>query len=372
MTTPSFASLSVNTKSRTYDIHIGVGLIHQKTCFEPFVQGKTVVICSNEVVMPLYGNALSKTLEQAGARKVLMHVWPDGEDAKHWGSIDALMGFMLSNHCDRKTVLIALGGGVVGDMVGFAAAIYMRGIPFIQVPTTLLSMVDSSVGGKTGINHPLGKNMIGAFHQPNAVFADMQTLQTLPIRELRAGLAEVIKHGAIASEAYFKEVEQNIEQLLAFDLQQLQSIVYGSCLIKANVVSQDETEQGIRATLNFGHTFGHAIEAGLGYGTWVHGEAVGCGMIAATMLSERLGMLKKADAMRIHSLIEQTGLPTVLPNLGSERYLQLMSKDKKNDAGKIRYVLLNKLGSACVSEVDDSIVIEVLNALNPLRANHHD
>jgi 3-dehydroquinate synthase len=259
-------------------------------------------------------------------------------------------------------MIVALGGGVVGDMAGFGAASFMRGIRFIQVPTTLLAQVDSSVGGKTGINHPLGKNMIGAFHQPVAVIADLNTLRTLPPRELSAGLAEVIKHGAIADPDFLDWIETNISALRACDTDAMAHAVLRSCEIKAAVVSADEREGGIRATLNFGHTFGHAIESGLGYGEWLHGEAVGCGMVMAANLSTRLGKISQADAERLKRIIEAMGLPITPPKLGAKRFMELMQVDKKTEAGQIRYVVLEGIGKARIQQAPDAAVIETLVA----------
>jgi 3-dehydroquinate synthase len=267
---------------------------------------------------------------------------------------------LLQNHCDRKTVLIALGGGVIGDMGGFAASAFMRGIPFIQVPTTLLSQVDSSVGGKTGINHPLGKNMIGAFYQPQMVVTDISTLNTLADRELSCGLAEIIKHGAIADTDYLDLVEHNMPALLARDPDLLAKVVKRSCEIKAEVVSKDEREGGIRAILNFGHTFGHAIEAGMGYGQWYHGEAVGCGMVIAADLCRRMGRLSAEEAARLTKIVVDARLPAIAPKLGANRFMELMAHDKKADAGSIKYVLLNGLGNAATSPADDALVRQTL------------
>jgi 3-dehydroquinate synthase len=272
----------------------------------------------------------------------------------------------LQNGCDRKTLLVALGGGVVGDMTGFAAASFMRGVPFVQVPTTLLSQVDSSVGGKTGINHPLGKNMIGAFYQPLRVLCDLDTLKTLPARELSAGLAEVIKYGPIADLQFMDWLEQNMERLLARDVDALAHAVQRSCEIKAWVVAQDEREGGLRAILNFGHTFGHAIEAGMGYGTWLHGEAVGCGMVMAAKLSERLGLVDAAFVARLQALTVRAGLPVVGPVLhapdNAGRYLDLMRLDKKSDAGEIKFVLINGPSKATVRGAPDALVRDVIDA----------
>ncbi len=269
---------------------------------------------------------------------------------------------LLANKCDRKTTLIALGGGVIGDLTGYAAASYMRGVPFVQIPTTLLSQVDSSVGGKTGINHPLGKNMIGAFYQPRAVLADTGTLSTLPSRELSAGLAEVIKHGAILDLEFFDWIEANIERLVARDPAALSHAIARSCEIKADVVRKDEREGGLRAVLNFGHTFGHAIEAGLGYGAWLHGEAVGCGMVMAADLSRRLGFIDDAAFERVRALVAAAGLPVAAPDLGVERWIELMEVDKKNEGGAIKFILVKPLGSPSIASVPQDLLLATLDA----------
>jgi 3-dehydroquinate synthase len=287
-------------------------------------------------------------------------ILPDGESYKTWDSLNAIFDVLLGKACDRKTVLFALGGGVIGDITGFAAACYMRGVPFVQVPTTLLSQVDSSVGGKTAINHPIGKNMIGAFYQPERVVCDLATLQTLPLRELSAGLAEVIKYGPIADMAFLDWIEQHLDDLLARDPQALAYAVKRSCEIKAWLVGQDERESGIRAILNFGHTFGHAIEAGLGFGVWLHGEAVGCGMVMAAHLSQRLGLVDAAFVQRLTGLIAKAGLPVTGPDLGADVYLHHMRVDKKAEAGDIRFVLIDPPGKAVVRGAPDALVAEVV------------
>ena len=273
-----------------------------------------------------------------------------------------IFDFLMENKCDRKTTLVALGGGVIGDMTGYAAASFMRGVPFVQVPTTLLAEVDSSVGGKTGINHPLGKNMIGAFYQPEAVLADTSTLDTLPDKELVAGLAEVIKYGAIIDAGFFDWIEGNVGKLLGRDSMALAYAIKRSCQIKADIVRQDERESGIRALLNFGHTFGHAIEAGLGYGKWLHGEAVGCGMVMAADLSCRMGLLDEGSRDRIRNLVGKAGLPTVAPDLGNDRWIGLMEVDKKNVGGEIQFVLLKAMGSAFVTRVPENLLVDTLEA----------
>jgi 3-dehydroquinate synthase len=289
-------------------------------------------------------------------------VLPDGEAFKNWETLNRIFDALLAAKADRKTTLIALGGGVIGDMTGFAAACYMRGVPFIQVPTTLLSQVDSSVGGKTGINHPLGKNMIGAFYQPQAVIADISALRTLPERELAAGLAEIIKTAAIADAAFFEWLELNIEALNRRDPQALEHAVRRSCEVKASVVAADEREGGLRAILNFGHTFGHAIEAGLGYGEWLHGEAVGCGMVMAADLSVRLGHLDEAVRRRLVAIIAAARLPSRAPAFGDSRYIELMKVDKKAEAGTIKFILLKKLGETLITDVPEHALRATLAA----------
>jgi 3-dehydroquinate synthase len=301
------------------------------------------------------------TLSQLGKTVRLLEL-PDGESFKDWQHLQLIFDELLAHGADRQSMIVALGGGVVGDMAGFGAASFMRGIRFIQVPTTLLAQVDSSVGGKTGINHPLGKNMIGAFHQPVAVIADLNTLRTLPPRELSAGLAEVIKHGAIADADFLDWIEANTDALLACDTNAMAHAVLRSCEIKSAVVSADEREGGIRATLNFGHTFGHAIESGLGYGEWLHGEAVGCGMVMAADLSARLGQIGQADAQRLKRIIASMHLPIAPPKLGSQRFMELMQVDKKTEAGQIRYITLGSIGAARIQQVPDATVIETLVA----------
>lgn len=356
-------TLEVDLGDRSYPIHIGEGLLGQHELFEPHVAGKVVMICTNTTVGPLYADKLSATMRDAGARQVHTVTLPDGEEYKDWPTLQRVFDALLQNHCDRKTVLLALGGGVIGDMGGFAASAFMRGIPFIQVPTTLLSQVDSSVGGKTGINHPLGKNMIGAFYQPQMVVTDISTLNTLPDRELSCGLAEIIKHGAIADTAYLDMVEANMPALLNRDPELLAQVVKRSCEIKADVVSKDEREGGIRAILNFGHTFGHAIEAGMGYGQWYHGEAVGCGMVIAADLCRRMGRLTAEESARLKKIVIEARLPAIPPRLGVDKFMDLMAHDKKADSGSIKYVLLNGLGGASTSPADEDLVRQTLQEL---------
>jgi 3-dehydroquinate synthase len=346
---------------RSYDIVIGHALLDDVTLLAGLPAASAALVVTNTTVAPLYAARLCRTLGERYGR-VLEVALPDGEGHKNWQTLNRIFDALLANGCDRKTVIFALGGGVVGDMAGFAAACYMRGVPFVQVPTTLLAQVDSSVGGKTAINHPLGKNMIGAFYQPQRVLADLGTLATLPARELAAGLAEVIKYGPIADEPFLAWIEDHLDALLARDPAALAHAVRRSCEIKAQVVGIDERESGLRAILNFGHTFGHAIEAGMGYGQWLHGEAVGCGMVMATDLSHRLGLVDAAYARRLTALIERAGLPTRGPDLGGDRYLELMRVDKKAEGGEIRFVVIEQPGRAAVRAAPDAIVREVIRA----------
>jgi 3-dehydroquinate synthase len=351
----------IDLGARSYDILIGSGLLQQADAWRQLPAATTALIVTNSTVAPLYAARLREAI---GARypAIVEVVLPDGEEHKDWRTLNLVFDALLSHGCDRKTVLFALGGGVVGDMTGFAAASYMRGVPFVQVPTTLLAQVDSSVGGKTAINHPLGKNMIGAFYQPELVVCDLDALGTLPPRELSAGLAEVIKYGPIADMAFLEWIEANIDALLRCDPEAMAHAVRRSCEIKAWVVGQDERESGLRAILNFGHTFGHAIEAGLGYGAWLHGEAVGCGMVMALELSQRLGLVDRAFVQRVTALIARAGLPTVGPALGADRYLELMRVDKKAEAGQIRFIVIESPGRAALRTAPDALVREVLAA----------
>jgi len=357
------ASIRVALGERSYSIEVGAGLIDDPARYAPHLAGRRAALVTSTVVAPIYGERVGAALREAGA-EVIEVILPDGEEQKTWQTLNLVFEALLAARCDRQTMIVALGGGVVGDLAGFAAAVYQRGVPFIQVPTTLLAQVDSSVGGKTAINHPLGKNMVGAFYQPEAVIADVCTLETLPMRELRAGMAEVIKHGIIRDPAFFSWIEQNLDRLLARDADALTHAVVRSCQIKAEVVAADERESGLRAILNFGHTFGHAIESGLGYGHWVHGEAVAAGMVMAADLSARAGMLPRADSERIRDLIARAGLPITGPaSLPPGRYLDLMAVDKKASRGSIRFILLEKPGSAVLrGGVPEAMVRETLVA----------
>ena len=349
----------IDLADRGYDILIGSGLLGRPDTYADLPAGAVAAIVTNATVAPLLAARLERALSGRFARVQLI-VLPDGEAHKAWPALNGIFDALLATGCDRKTVVFALGGGVVGDMAGFAAACYMRGVPYVQVPTTLLAQVDSSVGGKTAINHPQGKNMIGVFNQPLRVVADLDTIDTLPQRELIAGLAEVIKYGPIADAAFLDWIDANLEALKARDKRALAHAVKRSCEIKAWVVAQDERERDLRAILNFGHTFGHAIETGLGYGEWLHGEAVGCGMVMAADLSARLGLIDADYAGRIREIIERAGLPTVGPRLGVERYLELMRLDKKAEAGEIRFVVIEAPGRAGVQGAHDALVAQVL------------
>ena len=363
MTDSTFSpvSLQVELGERSYPITIGHGLLSNPELLTRHVAGKRVALITNDKVGPLYLPQVRKLLEDAG-KQVTEIVLPDGEEQKTWASLMKVFDVLLAEKCDRKTTLVALGGGVIGDLTGFAAASYMRGVPFVQIPTTLLSQVDSSVGGKTGINHPLGKNMIGAFYQPQAVIADTATLHTLPSRELAAGLAEVIKHGAIIDAPFFDWIEANIGKLVAKDNAALAYSIQRSCEIKADVVRQDEREGGLRAILNFGHTFGHAIENGLGYGQWLHGEAVGCGMVMAADLSHRLGYIDAVSKDRLTALVKAAGLPVTAPDLGTQRWLELMEVDKKNEGGAIKFILIKPLGQPLITNVPHELLLQTLAA----------
>jgi 3-dehydroquinate synthase len=345
-------TLSVALGERAYPIHIGAGLIARAELYRPHLGGGGVAIVTNAVVAPLYLQALKRAL--GAATEVIV---ADGEEAKGWKGVEQVVDALLRARLGRDGLVVALGGGVIGDLAGFAAAVYQRGVAFIQVPTTLLAQVDSSVGGKTAINHALGKNMIGAFHQPVAVISDVATLDTLPDRELRAGLAEVIKHGFALDAAFVDWLERNIDALLRREREPLVYAVRRSCELKARVVAADEREAGERALLNFGHTFGHAIEAAAGYGTWLHGEAVAAGMVMAAELSALMGDLKKTEVGRVRELVRRAGLPIAGPALPPERLIELMALDKKAAKGRLRFVVLESIGRARLrADVDDAAV----------------
>ncbi len=341
-------TLDVALGARAYPIRIGASLLARADLLLPLLKVPQVAVITNSTVAPLYLAKLAAPLRAAGVQ-VTEVVLPDGEQYKNAATLNKIYDALLENRCERAGTIIALGGGVIGDLAGFAAATYQRGVPFIQVPTTLLAQVDSAVGGKTGINHPLGKNMIGAFHQPRMVLTDTETLNTLPERELRAGLAEVIKYGLIRDLPFLEWIESHLDELLAKRPEALNYAIERSCANKAEIVVADETESGVRALLNLGHTFGHAIEAGLGYGSWLHGEAVAAGMVMAAELSRRMGTLNNADVKRVVDLLRRAGLPVSGPPLGSDRYLTLMALDKKVSAGKLRLVLLEAIGRGVIS-----------------------
>ncbi len=351
----SIETLHVSLGDRGYDILIGTGLLDDVSTITKITARSQVMIVSNTIVFPLYGDPLAARMRKAG-NDVLTVTLPDGEAYKDWQTLNIIFHALLAGACDRNTILIALGGGVVGDMVGFAAATFQRGIRFIQIPTTLLAQVDSSVGGKTAINHPLGKNMIGSFYQPKLVVIDTNTLVTLPEREYRSGLAEVIKYGIALDRAFFVWIEDNFELLIHRQAAVVAYAIRRSCEIKAMVVAKDEHEtNGGRALLNFGHTFGHAIEKALGYGIWTHGEAIACGMVLATQLSCVLGRIDLENEARIIALIERAGLPTKMPDISADAMIENMSRDKKNQAGNIHLILLDALGK---STVDGNVIRE--------------
>ena len=359
-------TLTVELGERSYPIYIGSGLLGQGDLLAPHIRSKRVLIVTNEVVAPLYLEKLKADLRSKDGSPVEVDtvILPDGEHTKTLETMNLIFDELLERRHERSTTLIALGGGVTGDITGFAAAVYQRGVNFIQVPTTLLSQVDSSVGGKTGVNHPLGKNMIGAFYQPQCVLADISVLNSLPVRELQAGLAEVIKYGLLGNAGFFAWLEQHIEALLARDPVLLAEAVRICCAEKARIVAADEKEGGIRALLNLGHTFGHAIEAAMGYGNWLHGEAVGTGMVMAADLSRRLGWISAEDALRARRLIERAGLPVCPPaEMTAGQFMELMAVDKKVQAGQIRFVLLRQIGDAVVeSAIDPQLLNETLTA----------
>ena len=359
------AQITISLAERSYAILIGKQLMADAATYTNLPPAACALIVSNTKVGPLYAGQLTDAL-RAHYKKVLLVTLPDGEAHKDWPTLQLIFDALLENGCDRKTVMFALGGGVVGDMTGFAAASYMRGVPFVQVPTTLLAQVDSSVGGKTAINHPLGKNMIGAFYQPQLVVCDLDLLKTLPAREMSAGLAEVVKYGPIADMEFFDWIERNVDALRAGEAGVLAHAVKRSCEIKADVVGQDERETGLRAVLNFGHTFGHAIESGMGYGAWLHGEAVGCGMVMAAQLSQRLGLVDSAFVDRLRTLIKRAGLPVRAPVLSTTdnagRYLELMRVDKKAEAGEVRFIVIIGPGKAALRTAPDALVREVIDA----------
>ncbi|MCH7821016.1 MAG: 3-dehydroquinate synthase [Proteobacteria bacterium] len=349
-------TITVELGERSYPIVIGSGLLGGEFNLAEYVSGSDCLIVTNETVAPLFLDAVIVNLAGKNVESICL---PDGEEFKTIATVESILDQLVSDGANRDATLIALGGGVVGDIAGFAAACYMRGINFIQVPTTLLAQVDSSVGGKTGVNHAKGKNLIGAFHQPQIVLIDTDTLEHLPDRELKAGLAEVIKYGAIADAEFFAWLEDNIEALIGRETEALARAIYRSCEIKAEIVSEDEREAGRRAILNFGHTFGHAIEYCEGYGEWLHGEAVAAGMVMATALSR----VATDDEDRLRTLIQQAGLPVAPPQIDPEKFLAAMSRDKKVTNKQLRFVLINELGSAFVtSSYDEEMLDQILKS----------
>ena len=355
-------SLRVALGERSYPIHVGSGILDATALYAPHLPAGSAAVVTNQVVAPLYLPRVKKALEAAGAR-VAQVVLEDGEHSKRWTSLERVFDALLAARCGRDTLIVALGGGVIGDLAGFAAAIYQRGVALLQVPTTLLAQVDSSVGGKTAINHVQGKNMLGAFHQPRAVITDVATLDTLPERELRAGLAEVIKHALALDLPFVEWLEKSIDSLLARERSALVYAVRRCCELKAGVVAADERESGVRSLLNFGHTFGHAIEAGTGYDAWLHGEAIAAGMVMAAELSARAGLLAAADVHRVRSLLSRAGLPVTGPALGTERLLELMALDKKVARGRTRFVLLEAIGRAALhADLEERQVREAIVA----------
>lgn len=346
---------------RSYPIYIGQDLLSKPELIEPYVIGQQVMIVSNETIAPLYLEKVKQALSKFDCHTVIL---PDGEQYKNLNELNTIFDALLSAKFDRTCTLVALGGGVVGDMTGFAAASYQRGVNFIQIPTTLLAQVDSSVGGKTGVNHPLGKNMIGAFHQPRCVIADSDTLNTLEDNQLSAGIAEIIKYGLIRDMNFTTWLEENMQKLLARDSEALSYAIEVSCRCKAEIVAEDEKEKGVRALLNLGHTFGHAIETSSGYGNWLHGEAVATGILMAADLSMRLGNITEKDVERVDNLLDMAMLPTRAPHhMDYEHYIDLMAIDKKTRAGKINLVLFKKLGDAFLTNnFEHNLLRETIDA----------
>ncbi|HZQ60678.1 MAG TPA: 3-dehydroquinate synthase [Casimicrobiaceae bacterium] len=359
---PAAVRLDLALGARSYAIHIGAGVLEQTgALLRERLPARRAIVITNPIVSAHWLQPLRRSLAAHDVAHDVIVV-PDGEAHKSWSTLDDVLTRMLELKVERTTPVIALGGGVIGDLAGFAAAIYQRGIPFVQVPTTLLAQVDSSVGGKTGVNHPHGKNMIGAFHQPEVVVADTRCLDTLPAREFAAGMAEVIKYGAICDASFFDWLERNLDALMAREPEALTHAIAQSCRLKADIVARDERETGDRALLNFGHTFGHAIEAGMGYGEWLHGEAVAAGMVLAARLSVRRGDLPAGDALRLERLVARANLPVQAPPLPRERYHELMRRDKKVLAGVVRFILLKGLGHAYVTaDVNDADLDAVLS-----------
>ncbi len=355
-------TVSVDLGERSYPIHIGAGLLAQPELLTPHLGNGKVVVISNEVVAPLYLDAVKALFADRFAEAIIL---PDGEQHKHLDTVAFIYDRLLAGKYDRKTILVALGGGVVGDITGFVAATYQRGVPFIQIPTTLLAQVDSSVGGKTGVNHARGKNMIGAFYQPECVLIDTDVLTSLPEREVKAGLAEVLKYGLIVDAPFFSWLESHSEEVVRLDPEFITQAIQICCKTKADVVARDEREGGVRALLNLGHTFGHAIETAAGYGTWLHGETVAMGMVMAADLSKRLGWIAAETASRVRAVLEQKyGMPVIPPaDISVERYFELMASDKKVEQGTIRFILLRDIGEAVIEGgVDEQLLIQTLSA----------
>ena len=340
-------TININLEKRSYPIYVGEGLLENYDLLKKHISNKKVAIITNDKIAPLYLEKISNTLSVE--KEIIPIILPDGEVFKNFETLNLIYDTLLKNKANRQITLIALGGGVIGDITGFAAATFMRGVDFIQIPSTLLSQVDSSVGGKTGINHPLGKNMIGAFYQPKCVIADINLLETLPDKELSAGLAEVIKYGLIRDSSFFEWLENNVEGIIKRDSQLLIEAVVRSCQNKADIVESDEFESGIRAILNLGHTFGHAIETATGYGKWLHGEAIAIGMVMAAYLSEQMGWLTKEENQRIKSLIIDANLPINPPEISKQEFLDLMQLDKKTKGDQINLVLQQGIGKAILT-----------------------
>ncbi len=353
------STLTVELGERSYPIHIDAHLLSKANLFDGLIKSKKAVIVTNDVIKPLLLESLQSCLQEVELEVVVL---PDGEQHKTLSSFEKVITRLLEIHAGRDTTLIALGGGVIGDLTGYVAASFQRGMPFIQIPTTLLSQVDSSVGGKTAVNHPLGKNMIGAFYQPKAVFIDTATLTTLPAREFAAGMAEVIKYGIIHDVTFFDWIEQNVDSLLNQEQGALKRAIFRCCQIKAEIVEQDEQEAGIRALLNLGHTFGHAIEAEQGYGNWLHGEAVAAGIVLASQCSVKKNWLSTSEFCRIEALLKKFQLPITAPaDMGMQAFMKHMRHDKKVEAGQIRFVLPKGLGHAVVTkDVSDELLKEIL------------
>lgn len=356
-------SIPVALAGRSYRIDIGRGLLDDPSSFADLARAKTSVaaIVTNDVVAPLYAERLESSLAPH-VRRVVRIVLPDGEATKTLATFERIESELLAAGLDRRSLVVALGGGVVGDLAGFAAGCFQRGIDFVQVPTTLLAQVDSSVGGKTGVNHPAGKNMVGVFHQPKRVVVDLETLETLPRREFAAGIAEIVKIAAVADAAFLDRIESRLTTLIDRDPGALVEVIARACELKAGIVGEDEREEGRRAVLNLGHTFGHAIETASGYGAWLHGEAIGCGLVLAADLSVRLGLLERGQAERLGRIAAGASLPTTPPPIPLERWLSLMRGDKKAAGGELRFVLLHGIGRAVVRTVSERVLCETLDA----------